>query len=603
MLDQKAIETKAVNAVRDIIVESDYLDQFIADNDKEPSFDGFVYLYSEKGKKKENLVGRIAVQVKGTQRKLSGNKTIIKYPVALSDLRNYLSEGGIVYFVVHISNDGKKHRIYYNDMLPIKIRKILEYTSDQSTKNVKFKLFPSDTKSVHSLFFSFYEHKRKQSILHDLKEIPSVDELQKQNLLQELSLTVAGAGQYRNPIDAFLNEDVYVYAKVIGTEVHYPVDLITDTVERVISHEIVNHISVHGKQYYEKYVVLDYIDKVQLKFGQSITFTFPRSKTDSPKQKATINYTPCSSLRKRAADLAFWIAFVKASGFDINGKFTKFPLDSKPTDENLQKANEELSFLENVVNVFDILHITQDINIKNLAQRDWRELNILCKAFVDKEPIKGLRKDLPFSYQLRIEDVRIALVHTEIDVDDIAKIHDFFSDQFLYGYTVDDVRHFVPPYSTIDQEGWASISNIYFDDILPSFKRIYLQHHDREIFVVANNSLLTILLAYDFCRKKELLETAKQLSQWIFKACPEETLSTSIRLINLLQVMSRIRDLNKEERIQLLELAENSNNEERIKVGAYLLLKNKDAAEMHFDRMDKELQKNFLKWPIYHFWN
>lgn len=33
MLDRKAIETKAVDAVRDIIVEPEYLDQYVADND------------------------------------------------------------------------------------------------------------------------------------------------------------------------------------------------------------------------------------------------------------------------------------------------------------------------------------------------------------------------------------------------------------------------------------------------------------------------------------------------------------------------------------------------------------------------------------------
>lgn len=41
-MDKKAIETFAVNAVRDSIVVSDFFDQFIADNDKEPSWDGFV---------------------------------------------------------------------------------------------------------------------------------------------------------------------------------------------------------------------------------------------------------------------------------------------------------------------------------------------------------------------------------------------------------------------------------------------------------------------------------------------------------------------------------------------------------------------------------
>ena len=50
-MDRKAIETLSVNAVRDSVVVSDFLDQFIADNDKEPTWDGFVYIYSDKSKK------------------------------------------------------------------------------------------------------------------------------------------------------------------------------------------------------------------------------------------------------------------------------------------------------------------------------------------------------------------------------------------------------------------------------------------------------------------------------------------------------------------------------------------------------------------------
>ena len=66
-MDRKAIETLSVNAVRDSVVVSDFLDQFIADNDKEPTWDGFVYIYSDKSKKKEKLKGRLPVQIKGTE--------------------------------------------------------------------------------------------------------------------------------------------------------------------------------------------------------------------------------------------------------------------------------------------------------------------------------------------------------------------------------------------------------------------------------------------------------------------------------------------------------------------------------------------------------
>ena len=58
-LDSKAIETLSVNAVKNSIVTTDFLDQFIAENDKEPSWDGFVYMYSNKSKKKSNFKGRM----------------------------------------------------------------------------------------------------------------------------------------------------------------------------------------------------------------------------------------------------------------------------------------------------------------------------------------------------------------------------------------------------------------------------------------------------------------------------------------------------------------------------------------------------------------
>lgn len=44
-MDSKAIETISVNAVRNSVVMSELLDQFIPDNDKEPSWDGCVYIW------------------------------------------------------------------------------------------------------------------------------------------------------------------------------------------------------------------------------------------------------------------------------------------------------------------------------------------------------------------------------------------------------------------------------------------------------------------------------------------------------------------------------------------------------------------------------
>ena len=98
-LDKKAIETIAVNSVRDRIVLSEFLDQFISDNDKEPSWDGHVYLYSDGIKDKKHFKGRIPVQVKGTVKE-DFSKYIVSYSMTLADLKCYLHDGGCILFVV-----------------------------------------------------------------------------------------------------------------------------------------------------------------------------------------------------------------------------------------------------------------------------------------------------------------------------------------------------------------------------------------------------------------------------------------------------------------------------------------------------------------------
>lgn len=130
-LDSKAIEILAVNAVKDSIVTSEYLEPFISENDKEPSWDGAVYIYGDKFKKKNTLKGRMPVQVKGKQcnDQLKCNnqlKSEISYLISTVDLRNYLHDGGCMLFVVYIYNRGETNKIYYSELTPIKLRRLLD---------------------------------------------------------------------------------------------------------------------------------------------------------------------------------------------------------------------------------------------------------------------------------------------------------------------------------------------------------------------------------------------------------------------------------------------------------------------------------------------
>ena len=601
-VNQKAIETKAVDAVRDIIVESDYLDQFISDNDKEPSWDGFVYVYSNKNKKKSNLIGRVSVQVKGTQRKIAKNTPYIKDSVSTADLRNYLNEGGAFYFVVHISIDGKEKRIFYEDLLPVKIMRILSNVKNQTTVTLKFKPFPTDIPLITGLFNSFLQHKKKQVILNDLKEIPRIEDLQKSGVLNQITFTTAGSQKYKDPIEAVLNDEVYVYATLVGSDAHHPVDLLDGKFERVVSYNIDTSISVNGISYYDKYTINRTANDVSLKLGKSVTITFPYPLKSFADGKTKINYTPADSLRERIIDFKFWIEAVKSESIEFNRTAFQFSLDCKPS---VNAWEDEFNFWNKAVQVLDILNISDDISIKSLSEFDYRELQTLINVFVNKQPV-NLRKDLPFNYVLSLCGLKIALIHMKSENDENnSTIEDYFSNNFVFGYTLKDdpkkFEHFIPPFAVLDNDAWGTISNINFEDIVPSFEKLLEKHNDSNLFYVANDTLLAMLLAYDKTRKKQLLEASIQLSIWVKDNCPSEVLCGNTRLINSLQSYKRIRNLDESERILLYVIADDSSLDSQIRIGAFLLLGNQDVAKFHFEKLDALIKSDFIERPIYHF--
>ena len=213
-LDNKAIETLAVNAVKNSIVTSEYLDQFIAENDKEPSWDGFVYIYRNKSKKKSNLKGRMPVQVKGTECE-DHSKSKISFSMSTIDLRNYLYDGGCILFVVYIGNKGLTNKIYYVELTPIKLRQLLIEANKQDDKTVYLKEFPNDNNKKATIFFNCLENCRKQASFIEGKLL-TLEELEQQGVLENLVIPISGVG-IEDPQMALIKNEVYIYAKIKGS--------------------------------------------------------------------------------------------------------------------------------------------------------------------------------------------------------------------------------------------------------------------------------------------------------------------------------------------------------------------------------------------------
>ena len=93
------IERLATSAVKECLSYCDGISPFINDGDKEPAWDGHIYVYPNNKKEKLEMLGRIPVQVKGKKvDKLLGST--YKFTVEVSDLKKYANDGGVIYFVV-----------------------------------------------------------------------------------------------------------------------------------------------------------------------------------------------------------------------------------------------------------------------------------------------------------------------------------------------------------------------------------------------------------------------------------------------------------------------------------------------------------------------
>jgi hypothetical protein len=107
-MNNNQIDVSAISLLNLAIAKNDYLMPLIQNNDKTPVLDGAIKLFRDK-KHTKDWVRSIPVQVKGTTQKkynISDNK--ISFSVSISDLSNFMADGGVIFFVVVMHGDNHK---------------------------------------------------------------------------------------------------------------------------------------------------------------------------------------------------------------------------------------------------------------------------------------------------------------------------------------------------------------------------------------------------------------------------------------------------------------------------------------------------------------
>lgn len=154
-MDNSTIELLATSAVRRSIALSKRLAPVINENDKEPAWDGYIMIYADETKSLQQMRGRVPIQVKGHCVQDMSEETI-KYRAEVAHLNCYKRDGGVIYFVVYISEDGEREKIYYADLTFEKLCEILaECTEDQKQKTIELSEFPTDAPAKVEILVNF----------------------------------------------------------------------------------------------------------------------------------------------------------------------------------------------------------------------------------------------------------------------------------------------------------------------------------------------------------------------------------------------------------------------------------------------------------------
>lgn len=591
------IETIATSAVEASISKTERLKPYIKSGEKEPVWDGPVYIHGD-GKKTNKNLKKVFTQVKGKlfQGKI---KDTIKYPIRVIDLEDYVHNGGAIFFVVYIDKVAQEAKqIYYAAITPFRASELLKNHNNKSTISVNFKKFPEDNKAKTIIFEGFHTEANMQ-ISSAGKKTPTIDELKKQGVLESLTIRYQGfQSGLKNDIFPRIVDggEMYVYANVKGASAPTPIEYYTNVSQIKMSTETNIPVFVGETQYYDKTSIISTANKRIHKIGKCMTISFPIDNKPNEEDICTVNIKLEGTLKERIRDLKFLIALFEKKLFKLGT--AEVPIDFPEKELDKLEASKYPDILEGYIkldNVLKKLSVKKNLELDKCTDEDKWKINILVAAIENNEHIYGLNEDLPIIVNLNICNLHLVMLCPKND-DGSRSIWDYFT-KTLSVVAKDENGNFHPTsqFALMKADSFNSIDNINYESIVNDFK-----HLEPQDFLLdsANQVLLEMLKAYDIKKSDELYKGMEDLLLWI-KENPGN-ISTEVVQLNELQLIARKRTLKYAEKKVLNNIIDSTENT-FFKIGAFLLLDEQEEAEKLLNSLDNDSLNYFKEFPIYKF--
>ncbi|MCH5320188.1 MAG: DUF4365 domain-containing protein [Eubacterium sp.] len=585
------IEQLATSAIKASISKVDKLKAYVGENEKGPSFDGYIGIFSSNNFAKKNFK-RINVQVKGKMVKKIPKTP--KYSISIADLNNYKNHSGAIFFVVYLDEKGDTLGIYYASLLPFNINELLKFKSNKKMISVHLKKFPSKNDEKFELLLNFYSDSQKQSSFANLEPI-NLEELLKSGTLESLSFSYTPLStEGRDSILPFFMEgkELYIYAKTKGNPLPIPVQHI-DKIDYISGSQTIEKPIYAGKEkFYESYKITHLRNSTIINIGNSFTLTFKENE-----KKLNYRVKIKGTLNNQINDLKFVIALIKNNGFKFGKDIFTINFDEiKNKKEQLNSLEKQLESRNEVLQLLNLLNVKKDLDLEKCSEEDFRRLDLLKNAFLYNKLTTKFRKEPPIVAKYKISNLVFLLFF--IKEEKGIRICDFFQ---KHGEVIvkDNANneYEVSQFNILNKDAILECDNVDYSSIVNDFKSKPLSN---VLIESANNVMLQMLLAYDERPNDELLDAIMQMSNWICDS--PEYFTKEISLVNRFQILARTRRLSINEKEELINIYKNSDSDE-LRIGCLLLMDEIDDAVNLLNSLPEESQKEFKTYPIWRFAN
>jgi len=568
-MNTKRIEGMGVTAVNDFLLNSEVLVPHVDFNDRTESWDGHIFVYKSINNKKDNIEGRIPVQVKASIVKtFRGLEKSISMDVA--DLRNYFNDGGVIIFAVECC--GTDRKLYYVSLLPYDLNILIRTLKPkQVQKNIKLRhIASSEILEFECICREFFIHKKRQySLVNFDFPYDKVNEILMEGLIHKDDIFES----------VLLSQPHYLYGKAsLGSEQY---EYVTKAGINKLEKRVVKSIHVGEKEYYSYYRVLQTKDATDLIFGKNIRFALDGNTFEG---KAKFQGT----LLERIHDSNFYLDFIKRKSINISGVgFINIGTVDEDLEEKIRVYNQGLKDIQALLSIFKLN--PDDLDLDRLSENEIKTLYILIESMVFNRDVKPeIFKKLPGKYSLKIGSLKV-LAYVSINERSKIIIQNFFD--FKVAIKIDQKLIPISPYVLLDSNDIVNSANVRLDDLICD---IINYEHSPGYDELVNNLALHLITAYDKTANNEYLKCANGLLIWL-----EGSIDDIIINLNKLQIIKRERKMTEHERKYLLSIIEKSGKDYFISCGIYILLDDINKYEVCFEKLTTDEQKYFESLPIY----